>query len=370
MLTSTQLLQSGGSLHLLSAGGCGSVPCMPLRALYSMVVVDVQPDSGALGPRAMLGGSWVTRLFSTAAGTALLERLLDDISEAAGPSVTNPRSQWITVVPLPSREISTPGRLGSADCASSPADNACECYVPLPHQPEAAHVPLVILDLELADSDGDSMVAAVAAVQARLAQLHTLGVDVCIHEAVGAVVGSGCAASPSPPAPPPPEPADCNTQWTVNLYRGACRSERDGSTSQHVLVRPLAPPSMTTTTKAVDFIKSSCDDVFSEFPAGWGRDYCGAAAAYMCVEQAQIVRLLLRSKGGSTAVSVNGKLAIGPASLQPPGGNSDLGLGAVTEREATIGLVSGCHSVEVVFADLMDDDDDDLAAAAQVCLPR
>eukprot|EP00892_Ulva_mutabilis_P009419 jgi/Ulvmu1/684/UM010_0056.1 len=287
---------------------------------------------------------------------ALFDDLLDGIAEASGPAVLNSRDQWLTVVALPISTSSAAGHRSRPECASTPVGSACQCTEARPStreqlQGQTLLVPAVVLDLELADGQEEAAARAVAALEMGLTRLHELGADACIQDAVGAVVGHNCGASgPQPPAVPPP-PEDCTDVWTVSLYPGACPSAEASSASRRNLSRPQEEAAAVFTSTAIDFSKAACDDIFQDFPAGWSHGYCGAATVHVCVPVARVMRLLLRATGGSATLSVNGNAAVEIAATGEPEAGSVANLGATRAGDAVVGLVSGCHVVELLFED-------------------
>lgn len=369
-LTPPRLLENSTDIQLISAAGCRSAPCTPLRALYSAVVVDMQPDASVRAPHGLAAGTWLSRFTDTTAGSALWQGLLDDLALAAGPSVANPRSLWLSVVDLPLSSDTVAGHVSSAECSSKSASNSsggCACAVAVadpqsPPQGDKLHVPAVVLDLQLARPSRESAERIVATFKAGLTRLHRLGVDVCIQDADGAVVGDGCGEPAAlPPAVPPP-PASCTNDWTTHLYRGVCATAPEAGS----LLRPQAPAVEVLTTAAINFSKAACGDTLSGFPAGWRHGYCGAAAAHVCVPEAQVVRLLLRLRGGSAALSVNGKLEVGMAADGGAIDGNSVRIGEIKEGEAVLGLASGCHRFEIIFEDSARAD----SGNAQVRLPQ
>lgn len=343
-----QLLSSSSALQLYSEAGCsGSPPCAPARALFHAVVVDSPVGATTNGA---LAASWVSSVLNTAEGAKFLDLLRDEVARAAGTAIRNPRSQWITVVAVPYADGSVSGYRSGADCEPV-GSGACACNVQLPAGADAGdgqppRVPAVVLNLQFDKESGYDSGRAESALVAGLARLHTLGVDVCVQELAGAVVGGGCGTAP-PSRPPMPE--GCNAGWNVRLHRGRCKRTPGTTTTPVGVAQPDAQAAAVFSSAAIDLFKPACGESFPGFPPGWEREYCGAAAAVVCVAETQIVRLLLRAEGGSAALTVDDRteaaVAVEGTAAEEPG------LDPSREADAVVVLRGGCHSVEVVFED-------------------
>lgn len=350
-----QLLSSSSALQLYSEAGCSSSPpCAPARSLFYAVVVDSPAGGAVAAANGTLAASWVSSVFNSAEGAKFLDSLRDEVTRAAGTAIRNPRSQWLTAVAVPYGHGSVSGHRSAAGCASGDS-GACACNVQLVAGADASNgqpprVPAVVLNLQFDEGPGQHSGRAEAALVAGLARLHTLGVDVCVQELAGAVVGGGCGT-----APPslPPMSKGCTAGWSVSLYRGRCPAAPGTSGTPAGITRPDSKPGAVFSRAAIAWFKPACGEAFPGFPPGWEGEYCGAAAGAVCVAETQIVRLVLRAEGGSAALTVDGRPEAAVAVVAEESGTAaeEPGLDQSGETDAVVVLRAGCHSVEVVFED-------------------
>ena len=356
---------------LYGTPGCARPRCGPPRVAAALVVVDEAADATTALLHNVALSSWIGDILGPANGTGepprwagAATRLREAAADAADLRSGSP-GEWLKVVAAPAAAGAVRGVWNSAECVGGGGGQPeCECVVQVPSlfAPDlygVPQVPVVMLDMPVVPTaPPDAGPRVLAAFRAMFAEAVT-GRRLCVAEVADSVHGpaAGCAGEtpvpegegPAGPLAPPPMPAGCTASWNVSLYHGPC-SPGPVNMANGVSRPRDTPPEAEFSSAAIDLFKPSCGEGFPEFPASWERGYCGAATAFVCVEETQIVRVLLRATGGKATLTVDGKAEAAVAAAAGDAGD-DPGLEQAQEADAVLVLRGGCHSVAVVFED-------------------
>jgi hypothetical protein len=147
--------------------------------------------------------------------------------------------------------------------------------------------------------------------------------------------------------------AACLPLWNVTLYRGRCNLRPSGASGSSVPIVPLDKAAdASLASKAVDYVKSACENTFPRFPPSWQDTYCAQFDAHYCISnKSQVVRLILTAHGVAKVpaqLSIDGELVAHVSNEQEEQHGVPK---SVIRSDAVVVLSQGCHHVSVVYDD-------------------
>jgi hypothetical protein len=207
---------------LFSKPRCAMFGCIETHIKGSLLIVDAEPATQSAFLSQIVAADWILGFLNPTQGrNSLLDVALNTMEAAIGQYATNPRQEWIRLVPLEAPSLSINGLLNSQVCGNDTTHASCSCTVSLhrlfnPALFAVYQVPLLLMDVRVSSSTPPNAIEQAKKVfYGSLPSPDLLKARVCIND-IGLVVShtrDDCSETlnppplpsrPSFPSPPPP----------------------------------------------------------------------------------------------------------------------------------------------------------------------